>query len=105
EKAPTLGESFGYSGVECADWPYPPAAQEFDIHAKGAAPIMVIGTTNDPATPNQGAKALPKTLDSGFLATSEGQGHTAYGRSNECISTAVEDFLVDGETPDGALTC
>ena len=105
EKAPTLGESFGYSGVECADWPYPPAEQEFDIHAKGAAPIMVIGTTNDPATPYQGAKALAKTLDSGFLVTYEGEGHTAYGRSNECISTAVEDFLVDGETPDGALTC
>lgn len=104
-EAPTLGESFGYSGVECADWPYPAAEQEFDVDAEGAAPIMVIGTTNDPATPYRWSEALAETLDSGFLVTYEGEGHTAYSRSNDCVNDAVEDYLVDGAVPDEALTC
>jgi pimeloyl-ACP methyl ester carboxylesterase len=105
EAAPTLGESFGYSGVECTDWPYPAAKQEFDPAAKGAPPILVVGTTNDPATPYRWAEALAKTLSSGRLVTYEGEGHTAYGRSNTCIAGAVEDYLVEGTVPDEGLTC
>ncbi|GAA1848526.1 alpha/beta hydrolase [Myceligenerans crystallogenes] len=105
QQAPTLGEAFGYSGVECAGWPYPAVKREFDLHAKGAAPIMVIGTTNDPATPYKGAQALAKTLDSGFLVTMEGEGHTAYGATNECVNNAVDDYLVEGTQPEPGLTC
>src|SRR5690606_22045921 len=105
QAAPTLGESFGYSGIECADWPYPPAEQEFDPTAKGTPPIVVIGTTNDPATPYRWAQSLAKTLDSAVLVTYEGEGHTAYGRSNSCISGAVEDYLVEGTVPEDGLTC
>ena len=105
EAAPTLGESFGYSGIECTDWPYPPAKQEFDTAAKGAPPIVVIGTTNDPATPYRWAESLAETLSSGVLVTYEGEGHTAYGRSNNCIGSAVEDYLVEGTVPEEGLTC
>ncbi len=105
EAAPTLGESFGYSGIECTDWPYPPAKQEFDAAAKGAPPIVVIGTTNDPATPYRWAESLAETLSSGVLVTYEGEGHTAYGRSNNCIGGAVEDYLVEGAVPEDGLTC
>lgn len=105
QAAPTLGESFGYSGIECTDWPYPPAEQEFDPSAKGAPPIVVIGTSNDPATPYRWAEALAKTLSSGVLVTYEGEGHTAYGRSNTCIADAVEAYLVDGTAPKAGLTC
>ncbi|MCF4119552.1 alpha/beta hydrolase [Antribacter sp. KLBMP9083] len=103
--APTLGKSFGYSGIECTDWPFPPAEQEFDITAAGADPIVVIGTTNDPATPYKWAQALASTLESGVLVTYQGEGHTAYGRSNNCISRAVEDYLVHGTVPQDGLTC
>ncbi|WP_369370752.1 alpha/beta hydrolase [Promicromonospora sp. Populi] len=103
--APTLGESFGYSGVECTDWPYPPAEQEFDPAAEGAPPIVVIGTTNDPATPYRWAESLAETLSSAVLVTYEGEGHTAYGRSNTCISGAVEAYLVEGTVPEDGLTC
>lgn len=105
EAAPTLGESFGYSGIECTDWPYPAVEQEADPAAKGAPPIVVIGTTNDPATPYRGAQVLAKTLSSGVLVTYEGEGHTAYGRSNNCIAGAVEDYLVEGKVPEDGLTC
>lgn len=105
QAAPTLGESFGYSGIECTDWPYPPAEQEFDPAAEGAPPIVVVGTTNDPATPYRWAESLAKTLSSAVLVTYEGEGHTAYGRSNTCIADAVEDYLVEGTVPEDGLTC
>lgn len=105
EAAPTLGESFGYSGIECTDWPYPVAEQEADPAAKGAPPIVVIGTTNDPATPYVWAESLAETLSSGVLVTYEGEGHTAYGRSNTCIADAVEGYLVEGTVPEDGLTC
>lgn len=104
--APTMGEFFGYGGLICKHWPYDKVEQNFDITAAGAAPIVVIGTTNDPATPFIWAQGLASTLESGVLVTLEGEGHTAYGTSfNTCISHAVEDYFVDGIVPEDGLVC
>jgi pimeloyl-ACP methyl ester carboxylesterase len=103
--APTMGTFFTYGGLVCADWPAPQAEPEFDLHAEGAPPIVVIGTTNDPATPYVWAEGLADTLASGVLVTYEGEGHTAYGRSNGCVADAVEKYLVDGEVPQDGTTC
>ncbi|MFE7405474.1 alpha/beta hydrolase [Isoptericola sp. NPDC057559] len=105
KKAPTVGEFFAYGGTTCADWPAPLAKKEFDVHAKGAAPIVVIGTTNDPATPYAWAEGLAKTLDSGVLVTYEGEGHTAYSPSRPCVADVVESYLVDGDVPKDGTTC
>ncbi|GAB2450564.1 alpha/beta hydrolase [Xylanimonas ulmi] len=105
EAAPTVGRFFAYTGLVCSDWPYPVVAQEFDVHATGAPPIVVIGTTHDPATPYAWAQALAQTLDSGVLVTYEGEGHTAYGRSNQCVVDAVDAYFVDGTTPQDGLRC
>ncbi|MCL1871403.1 MAG: alpha/beta hydrolase [Promicromonosporaceae bacterium] len=103
--APTVGQFFAYSGLVCSNWPYPVVKQDFDIHAKGAPPIVVIGTTHDPATPYAWAQALARTLSSGRLVTYQGEGHTAYARSNDCILNAVDAFLVEGTVPKSGLTC
>ncbi|ROS76618.1 alpha/beta hydrolase [Cellulomonas sp. PhB143] len=103
--APTMGEFFTYNGLTCADWPEAPVKKDFDLHAKGAAPIVVVGTTNDPATPYVWAQGLAKTLDSGRLLTYQGEGHTAYGSSNSCIGDSVDDYLVDGTLPAEGKTC
>ena len=103
--APTLGEPFGYGALGCKDWPTPMAAIDYDISAPGAAPIVVIGTTGDPATPYEWATALSNTLESGVLVSWEGEGHTAYGRSNDCIANAVETFFVTGTAPADGLQC
>jgi pimeloyl-ACP methyl ester carboxylesterase len=105
EAAPTVGTFFSYGGVTCADWPYPVVERDYDRSAPGAPPIVVIGTTNDPATPYVWAEGMADTLESAVLVTYEGEGHTAYGRSNDCIADAVEDYLVDGTAPDDGLTC
>ncbi|MBI9116016.1 alpha/beta fold hydrolase [Sanguibacter sp. YZGR15] len=103
--APTMGEFFGYGGLGCADWPFPVVEKEYDLAATGADPIVVIGTTNDPATPYVWAQGLAEQLESGVLVTYEGEGHTAYGVSNDCILDAVDEYFVDGTVPAEGLTC
>lgn len=103
--APTLGYYFGYGGVVCAHWPYPATGKPGPISADGAAPILVVGTTNDPATPYKWAEALASELSSGTLLTYEGEGHTAYGRSNDCVLDTVGAYLLAGTVPETGKRC
>ncbi|MDR5700269.1 alpha/beta hydrolase [Agromyces aerolatus] len=103
--APVIGPYFGYGDLGCIDWPAQSTADRAPIHAEGADPILVIGTTGDPATPYEWSVALADQLDSGVLVTYEGEGHTAYNKSNQCVSDAVERYLIDGTVPDNGLTC
>ena len=104
--SPTLGYFFAYGGTNCANWPYKnvratPEAAEYT----GSAPIVVVGTTGDPATPVEWASALRKQLGNASLLTWKGQGHTAYGRANNCIRDAVDSYLVDGKEPADNTVC
>ncbi|MDR1512989.1 MAG: alpha/beta hydrolase [Propionibacteriaceae bacterium] len=106
EASPTLGEWLAYDEATCAAWPYPPVGGPREITAAGAAPIVVVGTTGDPATPYSGAVALAEQLESGVLVTFDGEGHGAYGRSdNACVRQAVERYLLEGEPPAEDLSC
>jgi pimeloyl-ACP methyl ester carboxylesterase len=75
------------------------------IRARGAAPIVVIGTTRDPATPFQWAVALASQLDSGVLVRRNGDGHTGYRTGNSCVDDAVESYLVSGIVPADNTSC
>ncbi|MHA7987353.1 alpha/beta hydrolase [Rathayibacter sp. CAU 1779] len=97
--APVIGPYMSYGDIGCAVWPYKPTRTEGPIHAAGAAPILVVGTTGDPATPYQWAVNLSKQLDSGHLITYHGHGHTAYNKSNSCVNDAVDSFFVQGTVP------
>ncbi len=96
--APTLGPQLSYD-TSCASWPFQPTRQRGPIAADGSAPILVVGTTNDPATPYVWAKALAKELQNGHLVTYKGEGHTAYNKSNSCVNNAVDEFFVRGTVP------
>jgi pimeloyl-ACP methyl ester carboxylesterase len=72
--------------------------------AAGAPPILVIGTTGDPATPYEWATQLAEFLDSGVLYTVEGEGHTAY-TSIECVTAVVNDYLIELTVPDPGGSC
>lgn len=102
--APTIGVFQGYSDVGCASWPVPAADQRGPVTAAGADPILVIGTTGDPATPYKWAEALADQLQSGVLLTYEGEGHTAYG-GNDCVNDIVESYLLTGATPRAGTVC
>ncbi|MDN3310000.1 alpha/beta hydrolase [Microbacterium oryzae] len=104
EEAPTVAPYWSGASV-CEHWPYPPTGTREEIAASGAAPILVIGTTGDPATPYEWAEALADQLESGVLLTHEGEGHTAYNGSSDCVNEAVESFLVAGTVPEDGLVC
>ena len=89
----------------CAELPYHPKANPGPYRAKGSAPIVVIGTRHDPATPHHWAQALHKSLSNSVLLTWEGDGHTAYGRGSSCIGSAVDKYLLTGEVPKDGLVC
>ncbi len=104
EKAPTIAPY--WQGVDvCEVWPYPPTGVREKISADGAAPIVVVGTTNDPATPYAWSQSLAAQLSSGVLVTREGEGHTGYNKGNACVDGAIEAYLVDGTVPEDGLTC
>ena len=69
------------------------------------APILVLGTTRDPATPLKWAEALADQLESGVLVRRDGDGHTAYNQGNGCVDRIVEDYLIDGAVPDDPTSC
>ena len=104
-ESPTFGRYLAYGEVTCGMWPHPPVRDAEPIAAAGAAPILVVGTTGDPATPYQWSEALASQLESGRLLTWEGEGHTAYTRGSRCVDAAVDGYLLDGVLPGEGATC
>jgi pimeloyl-ACP methyl ester carboxylesterase len=72
--------------------------------AEGSPPILVVGNAGDPVTPLPGAVDMAEELDSGVLLTWQGQGHTAYPKT-DCVSAAVNAYLIDLAVPLDGLTC
>ncbi|WP_348670269.1 alpha/beta hydrolase [uncultured Microbacterium sp.] len=104
DEAPTIAPY--WSGPDpCDAWPADPTGVREEITADGAAPILVVGTTNDPATPYEWSVALADQLSSGVLITRVGEGHTGYNKGNACVDDAVDAYLLNGTVPDGDITC
>ena len=103
--SPVFGRALAWGALGCTDWPIKPTHPQVKISANGAPPIVVIGTTRDPATPYEWAKSLAKQLSSGVLVTRVGDGHTAYGSGNPCITKAIDDYYVNDTVPKDGLVC
>jgi pimeloyl-ACP methyl ester carboxylesterase len=102
--APHFAQFVAYNDLVCAFWSVPAQGMPRAITAEGAPPIVVVGTTGDPATPYHWAEALTEQLESGVLVTYEGEGHTGYGDS-ECIQDTVDDYLLELNVPKKGLRC
>jgi pimeloyl-ACP methyl ester carboxylesterase len=102
---PFWGRWIGYGLSACTPWP--PAGESYDrtSRAPGAPPILVVGTTGDPATPYEQTAALAEQISSGVLLTYEGEGHTAYGGKDDCVDDTVNDYLIDLAVPPAGTTC
>lgn len=104
--SPTFGRIWAWGQTGCAAFqdlglPRP----DWKLEAKGAAPIIVIGTSRDPATPVEWAEALARQLESGVLITRDGDGHGGYHAGNACVDDAVEAYLIEGTAPKADLSC
>ena len=108
KSSPQFGASLAWGGLTCAYWPVQATGTPHVVPAKGAAPILVVGTTRDPATPYAWAQGLAQQLDSGTLLTFDGDGHTAYARNpggSACIDEAVNLYLLQGKVPAKGTVC
>lgn len=103
--APVFGPQMSYGGTGCPNWPVPAKRDRTPIAAPGSADILVVGTTNDPATPYKWAQTVASTLEHGHLITYHGEGHTAYNKSNSCVNDAVDNFFVKGTVPSADPLC
>ena len=104
-EAPVFADSAVGMDLVCSVWGHNGTRKPTQIHARGAAPILVVGTTGDPATPYAWSKSLAEQLDSGQLLTWEGNGHTAYGGDAPCVNDAIDAYLLSGTMPKEGLTC
>ncbi|MFJ4038378.1 alpha/beta hydrolase [Microbacterium sp. NPDC090007] len=104
QKAPVVAP-YWLGPDACAAWPAPPTGTRAPITAPGSPPIVVLGTTGDPATPYSEAQALAGQLSQGVLVTYVGEGHLAYNKGDDCVNAAVDDYLVDGTVPAEGLRC
>jgi len=104
--APDFGPLFAWGGLTCAVWPIPAAAKRVPapVHAPGAPPILVVGTTGDPATPYAWARSLAAQLDWGVLLTRVSVDHVAIFYSG-CVRGWDDAYLVDLRTPPPGTVC
>lgn len=105
KRAPVFGPQMSFGDTGCANWPFPSTRERVAITAAGSSDIIVIGTTNDPATPYQWAQKLAADLENGHLVTYHGEGHTAYNKSNSCVNDAVDTYFIDGTVPQSDPNC
>jgi pimeloyl-ACP methyl ester carboxylesterase len=105
--SPVFGDYLAWGLLTCTDWPVPGAADHPDVSAPGAAPVLVIGNTGDPATPYEGARRMAEALGDGVGVelTYKGQGHGAYDSGNPCVRKAVNGYLLDGTVPRAGTVC
>ncbi|MGW8064999.1 alpha/beta hydrolase [Streptomyces ziwulingensis] len=107
EASPLFGPALAWSTLACAGWPVPGEAERPDVSAPGAAPVLLIGSTGDPATPYQGAARMAERLGRGvgFALTYRGEGHGAFDSGNACVRDAVHTYLLDGRLPERGAVC
>jgi pimeloyl-ACP methyl ester carboxylesterase len=104
DDAPHFGEYIVNDYVRCPMWPVEPEPLT-EVTAPGTPPILVVSTTNDPATPYEAGVRVADTLESGVLLTYEGDGHTVVGNGVACVDDIAVTYLVDLEPPEDETTC
>ena len=93
-----------YSNLQCAYWPVKPNHPEGPLPIRGAPPILLVGGTNDPATPYAEAVAVSHQIDGSVLLTRRGNGHTSYD-SSPCAHAAEDAYLIDLTLPAAGTVC
>jgi acetyl esterase/lipase len=103
--APRMGAFIVNNSLPCSVWPVPPVASPGPLTAAGAPPILVVGTTKDPATPLGQALSLSRALVHSRLLVAAGEQHTSFDNGNACVDAAVTRYLVHRKLPGAGTRC
>src|SRR5262249_9082492 len=101
------GPFVGWSSwAPCASWPARSSDRytgPWNAHTKN--PVLVVGTTFDPATPYTNARQVAKLLGNAVLLTHNGYGHTSEADPSRCVERLTSTYLVDLITPSRGTVC
>ena len=96
---PELAMAMSWGNAPCSTWFDHSLTTPAPADTRTTAPILIVGTAFDPATPISWARSLKKQLPTSSLLTYAGDGHTAYLGGNECVDRVVNEFLLTGVPP------
>jgi pimeloyl-ACP methyl ester carboxylesterase len=102
--APDFGAAGAWGPLICAYWPVPPTGRIGRAHLTRPLPILVVGSTRDPATPYAWAQSLTTQLSGAELLTRSGDGHTGYFSSG-CVRGLVDDYFSTLARPPSGTIC
>ena len=98
-KVPELARAMSWGNAPCSTWFGHSEHKPAPVTTTTSAPILIIGTTYDPATPMAWARSLNKQLPTSSLLTFVGDGHTAYLGGSTCVDQVVDKYLLTGTAP------
>ncbi|MFE0515165.1 alpha/beta hydrolase [Streptomyces sp. NPDC058964] len=100
------GRFWTWAAEPCATWPAVAANRYRGPWNKQTAhPVLVVGTTHDPATPYADAQAMTRELADARLLTDHGYGHTALLNPSSCVNDYESRYFIDGALPPIGTTC
>jgi pimeloyl-ACP methyl ester carboxylesterase len=102
--APHFGEALVNDYIRCSVWPVEEQPLPA-VTAPGTPPILVVSTTNDPATPHDAAVRTAERLESAVLLTVEGDRHGATSGGIVCVDEHVAHYLVNVVPPPAGTVC
>lgn len=103
--APIFGPFLNFAGLPCKYWKAKPQLPTMPLKNIDTLPILVIGVTNDPATPYKWAQDLTKVFTNAKLLTLDGDGHTGHSQGNKCIDSVVDSYFLTGKIAQEPLIC
>lgn len=104
QASPLFGPWSQYGNLQCAYWPVKPKGSGGPLPIHDAPPVLLVGGTNDPATPYADAQSVNRQIDRSVLLTRKGNGHTSYD-SSACSHDAEDTYLIDVTPPAAGAVC
>jgi len=94
--SPRFGNFFGRD-YTCALWPSKESPQ-LPVDISSTAPIVVIGSSNDPVTPLASSQSMSAALQNSRFISVNSSRHTSYLK-NDCATQLVDAFLIKETLP------
>ncbi|CAB4746033.1 unannotated protein [freshwater metagenome] len=102
---PVMARTMSWGNAPCSQWYGRTGRVPAPASSTTTAPILIVGTTYDPATPYSWSVALNRQLPTSTLLTYQGDGHTAYGGESACINRLIDAYLIKGVQPAARTVC
>jgi hypothetical protein len=101
------GLFIGWSNwAPCASWPARSTERYTGPWNRPTkTPLLLIGTTADPATPYANARRVANLLGNAVLLTHDGYGHTSEADPSPCVERVTSAYIVDLTIPRPGSIC